>query len=369
MKKLTIVAMLIILILALFAEAPIVSNVTASQRTDGSKIVDITYDVSDTDTDELWIELLLSEDGGATFEITPDEANLTGDVGEAIAPGTSKSIIWAAGAETTGFDGNNFQIKVSSSDEEAVPAGFIFVEGGTFQMGGRFGEGGSNELPLHDVTLDDFYMATTEVTQGEYEAVMGNNPSNTSFGIGDNHPVNHVSWYDVIAYCNVKSIAEGLTPVYSGSGTSTVCNWNANGYRLPTEAEWEYAARGGSHENDNYRYSGCHNESDLPNYTWYSSNGGNYCNEVETKLPNQLGLYDMSGNLYEWCWDWYDSSYYGSSSSLNPHGANNGSARVTRGGHWNAGANDLRVAYRTDGSPSNNYYDGGGFRICRNNLH
>ena len=245
--------------------------------------------------------------------------------------------------------------------------GFVFVEGGTFQMGDRFGEGSSNELPLHDVTLNSFYMAETEVTQAEYEELIGNNPSNSSYGIGDNYPVNTVSWYDMIAYCNAKSTAEGLTPVYSGSGTSTTCDWNANGYRLPTEAEWEYAARGGNEgDNDNYRYSGCHNESDLPNYAWYSSNSSSTSHEVGTKLHNQLGLYDMSGNLWEWCWDWYDSSYYSSSPSSNPHGADGGSYRVLRGGYWSNSAHPCRVAHRADYTPSyTDYYFG--FRVCRNN--
>ncbi|MEA1973056.1 MAG: SUMF1/EgtB/PvdO family nonheme iron enzyme, partial [Candidatus Cloacimonadota bacterium] len=193
-----------------------------------------------------------------------------------------------------------------------------------------------------------------------------NNPSQTSYGIGENHPVNSLSWYDMIAFCNAKSTEDGLTPVYSGSGTSTVCDWNANGYRLPTEAEWEYAARGGIYESDNYRYSGCHNEADLPDYAWYSSNNDPYgCKEVGTKLPNQLGLYDMSGNVYEWCWDWYDSSYYSSSPSSNPHGANSGSYRVWRGGYWSYSAGSCRVANRGCYGPSGS--SGGiGFRILRN---
>ncbi|MEA1972662.1 MAG: SUMF1/EgtB/PvdO family nonheme iron enzyme [Candidatus Cloacimonadota bacterium] len=254
----------------------------------------------------------------------------------------------------------------SFTTEELEPGTMIFVEGGTFQMGDRFNEGSSSELPLHNVTLNSFYMAETEVTQGEYEALIGNNPSQTSYGIGENHPVSNLSWYDMIAYCNAKSTAEGLTPVYSGSGTGTICDWNANGYRLPTEAEWEYAARGGINEADNYRYSGCHNEADLPDYAWYSSNGGSYCKEVGTKQPNQLGLYDMSGNVYEWCWDCYDSSYYSSSPSSNPHGANSGSYRVFRGGYWYYSADYCRVAYRDGYYPSYSFLSLG-FRICRNN--
>ena len=238
-------------------------------------------------------------------------------------------------------------------------------------MGDRYNEGDSDELPLHNVTLSSFYMAETEVTQGEYQQVMGSNPAH-DYGVGDNYPVYYVNWYDAVKYCNKKTINEGLTPCYSVNGDTNPdnwgnsftphCNWNANGYRLPTEAEWEYAVRGGIHESDNYRYSGCNTESELPNYAWYSANSGGTSHEVGTKLPNQLGLYDMSGNEWEWSWDWYGS--YNSSSQTNPHGPNSGSRRVLRSGSWYLNAMFCRVANRSSSNPSNSYYNIG-FRIIR----
>ena len=169
MKKTIITAVILLTVLAIFAGAPVVTNVTASQRTDGSKIVDITYDVSDAENDDLWIEVLVSDDSGATFDIEPDEANLTGDFGSEIIPGTGKNITWNAGNEISNYDGDSFQLKISASDVPPFPAGFVFVEGGTFQMGDRFGECGTGELPLHDVTLNDFYLSKYEVTVKEFK--------------------------------------------------------------------------------------------------------------------------------------------------------------------------------------------------------
>ncbi|MEA2103987.1 MAG: SUMF1/EgtB/PvdO family nonheme iron enzyme [Candidatus Cloacimonadota bacterium] len=252
------------------------------------------------------------------------------------------------------------------------PDGMIFIEGGTFEMGDQFNEGGDDELPLHEVTLDDFYIGQYEVTQAQFENVMGYNPS---YFAGENKPVEYLTWYEMIKFCNKKSMQEGLTPCYSVDGDTDPDNWgnsfdpdcdfDVNGYRLPTEAEWEYAARGGNEgDNDNYRYSGCHDEGDLPDYAWYDSNSGNETHEVGTKLPNQLDIYDMSGNVWEWCWDWYDSDYYSSSPSENPTGPNSGLDSVLRGGYWNGGADGCRVADRYGVAPSGS---GGlvGFRILR----
>ena len=249
----------------------------------------------------------------------------------------------------------------------------IFVQGGTFQMGDRYTEGDSDEFPLHNVTLSSFYIGETEVTQSEYTALMGNNPAH-NYGIGINHPVYYVTWCDAVKYCNKKSITESLTPCYSVNGDTNPnnwgnnfipdVNWSANGYRLPTEAEWEYAARGGINQGDNNRYSGCNNESDLPNYAWYSESVSlpYGTKEVGTKLPNQLGLYDMSGNVSEWCWDCYGA--YSSSPQTNPTGPSSGSCRVLRGGSWVSLAYYCRVAERscTTSDNSSNFF---GFRLVR----
>jgi formylglycine-generating enzyme required for sulfatase activity len=236
--------------------------------------------------------------------------------------------------------------------------GMIFIQGGTFEMGDHFIEGSYDELPVHDVTLDDFFIGESEVTQAEYEAVVGSNPA---WGGGD-YPVYNVEWYEAVTFCNLKSQLEELTPCYNLSDWS--CDFAANGYRLPTEAEWEYAARGGIYWEDNLRYSGCNEEIELPDYAWYSSNTSTQSHEVGTKFPNQVNVYDMSGNVWEWCNDWYDSSYYSSSPINNPPGPASNSNRVLRGGSWNEGASDCRVAYRKYSDPSGSY-NHFGFRIVR----
>lgn len=239
------------------------------------------------------------------------------------------------------------------------PPEMIYVQGGTFEMGDHYNEGNSDELPVHSVYLDSYYIGKYEVTQAEYEAVVGINPS---YNIGDNLPVESVNWYDAVTFCNLKSQQEGLTPCYNLNDWS--CDFSANGYRLPTEAEWEYAARGGVNWTDDYRFSGCHVSYDLLNHAWYSSNSSSQPHPVGTKLPNQIGIYDMSGNVFERCNDWYDSNYYSSSSSSNPHGPSSGNYRIMRGGSWWSGIIRCRVAYRGYGNPDVGF-SGGGFRLMR----
>ena len=199
-----------------------------------------------------------------------------------------------------------------------VPANFVLVEGGTFTMGST--EAG--ETPQHQVTVSSFYMSKYEVTRKNWQEVMGRRSNPT----GDNLPV-IVSWYDAIEYCNKLSLKEGLTPCYRGSGDNIMCDWNANGYRLPTEAEWEYAAKGGNKDFLIYLYSGSNNPSTV---AWYADNSNKEIKPVGTKQPNSLGIYDMSGNVAEWCWDWY-RNYFGFSQT-NPRGPDSGYNRVVRGG-------------------------------------
>ncbi len=231
----------------------------------------------------------------------------------------------------------------------------IFVQGGTFQMGSN--SGSSDEKPVHSVTVGDFYIGKTEVTQAQYQAVMGTNPSHFK---GNNLPVERVTWFNAVEFCNKLSEMEGLQKAYTISGSSVTCNWNANGYRLPTEAEWEYAARGGS-QSRGFEYSGSSNISDV---AWYSSNSGSKTNPVGTKQPNELGIYDMSGNVWEWCSDWYDSNYYKNSPSSNPTGPSSGSNRVIRGGSWRLIAEYCRVAGRYRNDPEYSFH-GLGFRVVR----
>ena len=274
-----------------------------------------------------------------------------------------------------GAEGTSNEITVTLNDG-TTPAGFVYVQGGTFTMGDHFSEGDSDELPLHSVTVSDFYMEATEVTQAEWTATMGSNPA-SGYGVGGTYPVYYVSWYSIIKYCNLRSMNEGLTPCYTISSSTdpavwgtvptssnstwnaAICNWSANGYRLPSEAEWEYASRGGIHNADNYHYSGSDTIDDV---AWYYSNSGSTSHPVGTKAANQLGLYDMSGNLWEWCWDWYGS--YTSDAQTNPTGPTTGSDRVIRGGGWGYNAPVCRVASRGYVGPyysSVNY----GFRLSR----
>ncbi|MHB9294033.1 putative Serine/threonine-protein kinase Pkn1 [Hollandina sp. SP2] len=259
----------------------------------------------------------------------------------------------AAGGGMVNINGNGVNQNLSIREGQTL-RGFVRVEGGTFQMGSADGE--DREKPVHTVTVQGFYMSKHEVTQKEWQEVMG---TNLSYFKGSDLPVEMVSWYEAIEYCNKRSIKEGLTPAYQGSGDNMVCNFRANGYRLPTEAEWEYTAKEGNKGGLTYEYSGSNN---LEAVGWYTDNSGSKTHTVGTKQPNTLGLYDMSGNVWEWCWDWYGS--YSSGSQTDPRGPASGSHRVLRGGSWSYGARNLRSAYRYFNGPSNRRYNIG-IRLVR----
>ena len=213
--------------------------------------------------------------------------------------------------------------------------------------------GDDDEEPVHQVTVSTFYMSRYEVTHGQYleflngagvsaagrlngNEVIDMDDSDVAFshdgtlfsfsgsGVADSIdcPVMEVTWYGAAEYANWLSAESGLTKVYTINGTSVTANWSANGYRLPTEAEWEYAARGGN-ASKGYLYAGSDNADEVG---WHSSNSGQSTHPVGGKAPNELGLYDMSGNVWEWCWDWYGS--YSSGSQSNPRGPASGSYRV-----------------------------------------
>jgi formylglycine-generating enzyme required for sulfatase activity len=195
-------------------------------------------------------------------------------------------------------------------------------------------------------------MGRYEVRQAEYQAVMGNNPSSFK---GASLPVETVSWYDAVEYCNARSRREGLAPAYTINGTAISWNRNANGYRLPTEAEWEYACRAGTAT----PYS---SGNSIYNAGWYDDNGGKTTHAVGTKQANPWGLCDMHGNVFEWCWDWY--GVYGTAAQTDPAGPSSGTLRVRRGGSWNDSDRYIRSAFRIYNIPSNrsSYL---GFRVCR----
>ena len=208
----------------------------------------------------------------------------------------------------------------------------IGVEGGTFTMGATSEQGSDvfiDEKPAHQVTVSTFSIGETEVTQELWQAVMGSNPSNFK---GTRRPVEQVSWEDCQNFIRELNSLTGRR------------------FRLPTEAEWEYAARGGRKANG-HKYAG---SSSIDNVAWYDSNSGSQTHDVATKRANELGLYDMSGNVWEWCQDWY--SDYSSGSQTNPKGPSSGSIRVIRGGCWYYFAWDGRVSLRGVKTPSSRYY-------------
>ena len=253
------------------------------------------------------------------------------------------------------------------------PPEMILVEGGVFNMGNELNNDYENELPVHQVTLSSYYIGTHEINQSEWIAVMGSNPAATP---NINKPVEKVSWYSILAYCNKLSIQEGLTPVYSINGltnptswgniptsnnlvwNAAVCNWSADGYRLPTEAEWEFAAKGGT-PTQSFIYSG---GDDLSLVGWYSGNSGAVTQRGSLKQANTLGLFDMSGNVWEFCWDLYGT--YASWNQTNPTGAFSGITRIVRGGSWYSSEEYCRVSARGYQYP--HLKDNGiGFRVCR----
>ncbi|MBQ6781071.1 MAG: SUMF1/EgtB/PvdO family nonheme iron enzyme [Treponema sp.] len=240
------------------------------------------------------------------------------------------------------------------------------------------------------VTTSTLWASNHEVTQGEYETYCkyGNFLPSATDGIGANYPAYYVSWYDALVYCNKRSIAEGLTPCYTIGGSTNpaswpgvvddgagkhcgpassnadwyaaTCNFSANGYRLPTEAEWEWLARGGDPAAAAWEqtYSGSDTIDDV---AWYTTNSGSTAHEVKQKAANSKGLYDMSGNVWEWCWDWW---YRTITATTPASGAASGSRRVIRGGAWNVNASLSAMSYRVHNSPPTRYHDCG-FRVVR----
>jgi formylglycine-generating enzyme required for sulfatase activity len=295
-----------------------------------------------------------STDPTITDSITIDSSGVRGFASTitGLTPNTTYYVRAYAETNQETFYGDNESF---TTDDYGV---MIYIEGNTFTMGDIGGHWASDETPTHEVTISSFYMGKYEVTQTLYQKVMGKNPSYLK---GDNLPVERVSWYDVIEFCNAMSKRQGLTPTYTISGADVTCDFSKNGYRLPTEAEWEYAAGGGA--SNRTKFAGTNIEFHLDNYAWYSSNSENKIYPVGTKQPNSLGLYDLTGNVWEWCWDWYGS--YSSTSQINPTGPASGSSRVIRGGSWYSSALMCRVVNRYNSDPSHRSA-GNGFRFVRN---
>lgn len=306
-----------------------VSNVDAYQE--GKNII-ITYD---TDKAGSVGDVYCSTDGGRTWGAPLKQ--VTGDVNKQVQAGSHR-IVWDVLSEREKLAGANICFKVEVNSGKFTVNGVSFemvrVEGGTFRMGAtaeQEDEAWDREKPVHSVTLSSYYIGKTEVTQALWQAVMGSNPSGFK---GADLPVERVSWDD----CQ-----EFIQKLNSLTGRN---------FRLPTEAEWEFACRGGNNSRG-YKYSGSNN---LGSVAWYYGNSGGKTHPVGTKAPNELGIFDMSGNVWEWCSDYWYANYT-SYSQTDPTGPQSGSYRVDRGGGWYRGARYCRSSSRNGGNPTDRYYN------------
>ncbi|MFH1708484.1 MAG: SUMF1/EgtB/PvdO family nonheme iron enzyme [Planctomycetota bacterium] len=268
----------------------------------------------------------------------------------------------------------------------AVPEGMVLVEGGSFQMGSDADQ--EDEKPAHTVTVGSFLVGQTEVAvwnfrqfidatgyqtsaettggamvmtpEGTAELKSDAGWNNPYFTQDENQPAVCISWHDAVAYANWLGEAEGLTKCYDTTGPVVACDFDADGYRLPTEAEWEFAARGGNWT-QGFVFSGGNSVGEV---AWYADNSEKRTHLVAELGSNELNLFDMSGNAWEWCWDWYDGTWYAQSTQDNPRGPEAGEYRVLRGSAWDGAADGMRVAFRGCGGDTGAHY-GIGFRLVR----
>lgn len=374
MKQILILTILILTLFSLRLNAQTVRNVNFTVQ---GNDIQITYDLLDNGKGEkYYIELYYSTDNGIHWK-GPINKDISGDIGRNISFGNSKKILWQPLLTLSWLysDYVMFKVVVTSGGSDYIETAsglnleMIFVEGGTFEMGctPEQSDCEDDEKPVHTVRVDDFYIGKYEVTYGQFkefidatsyksDADKGNGSyiwngsswemksgvnwrcdvnGNTLSPSEYNHPVIHVSWNDATEYCDWLSKQTG------------------EAYRLPREAEWEYAARGEATTTSSasvasapYKYSGSNN---IDKVAWYDDNSGSKTHPVGQKQANELGIYDMSGNVWEWCSDWYGS--YGSGSQTNPVGAASGSYRVLRGGSWYNDASNCRVSNRGSNNP------------------
>jgi formylglycine-generating enzyme required for sulfatase activity len=302
--------------------------------------------------------------------------------------GLSPETTYYARAYATSTVGTGYGAEITFKTAPAPPFGFSLIPAGVFQMGDALD--GIADAPVRQVTVSAFYMAQRETTKALWDEVRewGASRGYTDLPIGGGkaatHPVHTVSWFDILKWCNARSEKEGLAPVYTVNGavmrtgtTEPTADWTANGYRLPTEAEWEKAARGGlngkrfpwgdtiSHSQANY-YSDARGTYDLSPtrdfHPTYAIGDWPYTSPVGSFAANGYGLYDMAGNIMEWCWDWYAT--YASGAQTDPRGSTTGTFRVGRGGFWIYYESACRVSTSLYGPPS----DGSnnvGFRVAR----
>jgi formylglycine-generating enzyme len=293
-------------------------------RQEGNRVA-VTYDLEGSEGDaQVTVTVRV---GGTVY--AADRLHLEGDVGK-VRTGKGKRVWWNVLQDFPRGLSGDVEVTVTAGGgafkDPVTGMEFVAVPGGCYQMGDTFGDGESDEKPVHEVCVSDFAIGKYEVTQGEWRTVMGNNPSGFS-SCGDDCPVEQVSWNDVEAF---------IEKLNSRTGKN---------YRLPTDAEWEYAARSGGKRE---KYSGGDN---VDSVAWYNGNSGNKTHPVGQKAPNGLGIYDMSGNVWEWCQDWYGYKYYETSPKSNPQGPSSGSYRVDRGGGWYSIPRYVRASYRLRGEP------------------
>ena len=389
MKTFQVFAIALVLVFtaspALSQTAPVVSNVVGVQRA-GTKLVDITYDLVDTDSAELYVTLQISSDAGSTWTVPATSA--TGQIGVGIPPGSGRSIVWNAGMNWNDLLSTTMRYRITAHDS-LTPAGMALIPAGSFTMGRTSGDTDADAPPV-SVYVSAFYMAKYEVTKALWDEVrtwgLANGYTDLPVGAGnaEDHPVQRISWYAVVKWCNARSQKEGLTPCYTvssvtykaGNSNAVACDWGANGYRLPTEAEREKATRGGSsgqrfpwgdtitHSQANYysstsfSYDVSQTRGNHPTYATGTSPVGSFA-------ANGYGLYDTAGNVWDWCWDWYSGSYYVNGAS-DPRGPASGTNRVLRGGCWENNEFYSRAAFRSGNSPpsdANNHRIG--FRTVR----
>jgi len=339
-------------------------------RQEGSKVLIDFYMRGVQSNHRFDVQVLCSNNEGSSFAIIPK--TLSGAVGENIRLANNKNTItWQVLSDRNRLDGDKFVFKVTVNKLFEQPE-MVFVKGGTFTMGSNEYD---DEKPTHEVSLSDFYMGKYEVKVSEFEQfisetnyktdadksgesyVYENGSWITKKGVNwkcdvagnlrpqsdYKHPVIHVSWNDANEYCTWLSQKTGKK------------------YSLPTEAQWEYAAGGGA--SNRTKWAGTNNENDLGNFAWYSSNSNSTTHEVgTTQKANSLGIYDMSGNVWEWCLDWYDKNYYNNSTAKDPVNVKKSDYRVLRGGSWVSYSYDCRVALRGGSGPSSGD-DDSGFRV------
>ncbi|MDO9069574.1 MAG: formylglycine-generating enzyme family protein [Deltaproteobacteria bacterium] len=385
---------------------PVVSNVVAAPVAH-TGLVDITYDLADLDGDPVFITLVYSINGGLSFD--GECLNVSGHAGAGVIPGAQRTARWDAGVDIGYIESTQLVVRVYADDGGgSIPAGFRRLEAGTFTMGSPAGElGRQSDEVQHEVQLThDFDIQETEVTNQQFlelvqwakdqgyvtataASVMDNMGSNRELlDLDDNDcaidynaatgqfsttaptlPVKEATWYGAAAYCDWLSLHEGRTAAYDHVTWS--CNegapYDAQGYRLPTEAEWEYACRAGSTAafcNGAITSTNCSPmDPNLAAVGWFSCNAGSAVHAGASKAANTFGLYDMHGNMWEFCNDWYGA--YGTGTVVDPVGASSGTIRIRRGGSWVDGSAYCRSAARIGGEPPANSGHNIGFRVVK----